>query len=210
MTRKQIAEILGLHIQVVHSAFELCGKEYSEIKEKSATYNGHKPVEFDLEEVLLAMSYARDGKGISELEKCILQDSYSEPKKNETKKFGIEGTVEFLKKIKNYPKKKCCSTCSFCVKACMRNRKPVAKPYCNLWNRFLNKINANPYKDWCNLWEYSNKEPLIFFEAGQPSNLDITGNIKNEVMGFDVSNFHSNSREKGTLVNEIGISSLED
>lgn len=206
MTRKQVAELLGIHIQIVHEAFESCGKSHSEIKEKSALYNGHKSVDFTIEEVLLAMSYARQGKGISELEKCILKDEFSTYESEKCQKsFGIDGTQDFLRIIKAFPKKKCCSTCSFCVKAYMRNKKPIAKPYCNLWDRFLNKINANPYKDWCVQWEYSNREPLIFFSSEEPCNLDFNGNVKNEVMGFDISNFHSKSDGEAKLVNEIGV-----
>lgn len=206
MTRKQIAEVLGIHIQIVHDAFEQCGKSHPEIKEKSASYNGHKAVDFSIEEILLAMSYARCGKGISNLQECILKDEFQRYRPKETTKdFGIKGTQDFLEKVKNFPKKKCCSTCTYCVKAYMRNRKPVAKPFCNLWNRFLNKINVNPYKDWCVQWEYSDQEPLVFFTSEEPCNLDSNGNIKNEVMGFDISNFHSKSDGEIRLVNEIGI-----
>ncbi len=206
MTRKQVAELLGIHIQIVHEAFESCGKSHPEIKEKSALYNGHKAVDFTIEEIILAMSYARQGKGISELEKCILKDEFPNYKSKKCqKKFGINGTQDFLRKIKVFPKKKCCSTCAFCVKACMRNKKPIAKPYCNLWNRFLNKIYANPYKDWCEQWEYADREPLIFFSSEEPNNLDFDGNAKNEVMGFDISNFHSKSNGEIKLVNEIGV-----
>lgn len=204
MTRKQIAESLGIHIQIVHDAFERCCKVHPEIKEKAGAYSRNKAAEYTIDEILLAMSFARDGKGISRIEQFLLREDFKKIKP-ETPALGIDGTEEFLRKVRNFPKKKCCSTCAYCVKAFARNRKPVAKPYCKIWSRFLNRINVNPYKDWCKQWEYSGTEPLVFFKAEEPANLDMNGNVKNEVMGFDISNFHSHSDGEIRLVNEIGI-----
>ena len=63
-----------------------------------------------------------------------------------------------------------------------------------------NKIDV--YNDYCYAWKYSEKEPLIFYKAESPSNMDIYGNVKNEVMGFDVSSFGKKSEG---LVTDIGM-----
>ena len=87
----------------------------------------------------------------------------------------------------------------------MRNRKPVMKPYCNLWKRFLHRFNADPYNDYCKQWEYSDKEPLIFYTHDSPTNVDIYGNVRNEVMGFDISEFGKETSDTVRLVTDMEI-----
>lgn len=207
MTRQQIAESLGLHINYINFAFEAAIKEHPELDIYNCAKNNRKGMgaDYTLEQVLLAMSYLRDGRGISELEKIMLSEDFSMRPAEKVKAIGIKGTEEFLRKVKNYPKKKCCSTCSFCTKSTMRNRKPVLKPYCLLWERFLHRLNADPYNDYCRQWEYSGKEPLIFYTHDSPTNVDIYGNVKNEVMGFDVSQFGKGSDGEVKLVTDVGM-----
>lgn len=207
MTRQQIAETLNCHISYIHSAFESAIKEHPELNIYNPAEHNQKGqgVDYTLEQVFLALSYFRDGKGISEIERFMIEDNFTMRPPKEVKAVGIDGTDEFLKKIKNYPKRQCCSTCAYCTKSTMRNRKPVLKPYCKFWERFLHRLNANPYNDWCKQWEYSNKEPLIFYKHDSVSNVDIHGNVKNEVMGFDVSEFGKKSNGKVQLVTDIGL-----
>ena len=217
MTRHQIAESLDLHINYVNLAFETAIKEHPELDIYDCTKNNKKGngADYTLEQILLAMSYLRDGKGLTELERIILEEDFSMRPVEKVKAKGIEGTEEFLQKVANYPKKKCCSTCAYCTKAAMRNRKPVMKPFCNFWSRFLHRMKNNkgmtpsPYNDWCNQWEYSGKEPLIFYTHDSPVNLDIYGNVKNEVMGYDVSKFSKDNKE-GALVTDVGIETIPD
>ena len=210
MTRQQIAESLDLHINYINSAFEAAIKEHSELNIYDCAKNNRKGMgaDYTLEQVLLAMSYLRDGRGISEIEKIILSEDFSMRPVEKVKAIGIKGTEEFLRKVKSYPKKKCCSTCSFCTKSTMRNKKPVLKPYCLLWERFLHRLNADPYNDYCRQWEYSGKEPLIFYTHDSPTNVDIYGNVKNEVMGFDVSNFGKKSDGEIRLVTDVGLGEI--
>ena len=207
MTRQQIAESLDLHINYINSAFEAAIKEHPELDIYDCAKNNKKGMgaDYTLEQVLLAMSYLRDGRGISEIERIMLTEDFTMRPPEKVKAIGIKGTEEFLRKIKNYPKKKCCSTCSFCTKSTMRNRKPVLKPYCLLWERFLHRLNADPYNDYCRQWEYSGKEPLIFYTHDSPTNVDIYGNVKNEVMGFDVSEFGKKSDGEIRLVTDVGL-----
>lgn len=209
MTRQQIADSLDLHINYINAAFESAIKEHPELNIYNPSEHNKKGcgIDYTLEQVLLGLSYLRDGHGISEMEKIIIEEDFTMREPEKPKAIGIEGTEEFLLKIKNYPKFRCCSTCAYCTKSSMRNRKPVLKPYCNLWERFLHRIKANPYKDHCMQWEYSDREPLIFYTADSPSNVDIYGNIKNEVMGFDVSNFGKPSGNEIKLVTDIGLQS---
>lgn len=212
MTRQQIAESLGLHINYIHSAFESAIKEHPELSLYSPSENNQKGkgADYTLEQVLLALSYLRDGKGISEIERIMIEEDFSMRPPEKVRAIGIKGTEEFLRKVANYPKKKCCSTCSFCTKSTMRNRKPVLKPYCNLWKRFLHRLNADPYNDWCNQWEFSDKEPLVFYTAESPTNVDIYGNVRNEVMGFDVSAFGKKPSGEVRLVTDVGFGELPD
>lgn len=207
MTRQQVSETLGVHINRVHKAFEDAIKEHPELDLYKPKKNNQKDggVDYTLEQVLLAMSFYRDGKGASELERAMITDDFSMRPVEKIKAIGIEGTEEFLERVKRYPKLHCCSTCAYCTKSAMRNRKPVMKPYCKLWERFLHRLNANPYKDHCKQWEYSGKEPLIFYTANSPTNVDIYGNTRNEVMGFDTSNFSSDADGTGKLVTDVGF-----
>lgn len=208
MTRQQISETLDLHINYINSAFESAIKEHPEldIHDSSLHNQKGKGADYTLEQVLLALSYFRDGKGISELERIMIEEDFSMRPPEKARAIGIKGTEDFLKKVANFPKKKCCSTCSFCTKSTMRNRKPVLKPFCKFWERFLHRLNADPYNDYCRQWEYSGKEPLIFYTAESPTNLDIYGNVKNEVMGFDISEFGKKSDGEVRLVTDIGLS----
>lgn len=210
MTRQQIAQSLDLHINYIHSAFEAAIKEHPELNLYDSSRNNQKGfgVDYTIEQVLLAMSYLRDGKGISELERIMLEEDFTMRQPEKAKAIGIKGTEEFLRKVANYPKKRCCSTCAYCTKASMRNRKPVMKPYCNLWERFLHRLNADPYNDYCRQWEYSDKEPLIFYTADSPTNVDIHGNVRNEVLGFDVSCFGKKSDGVVKLVTDVGLGEL--
>lgn len=203
MTRQQIADSLEICLEYVNSCFQVAQKEHPYLEHDSKDNKKGCGTDYTLEEVLLAMSYFRDGKGLSDLEKAIIEDEFT-MRKPEVKAIGIPGTEEFIEKIKKYPKKKCCSTCAYCTKSTIRNSKPVPKPYCNLWDRYLNKIHADPYNDYCRQWEYSNKEPLIFYAHNSPTNVDIYGNVKNEVMGFDVSCF-GKSDGSVKLVTDIGL-----
>lgn len=208
MTRQQISETLDLHINYINSAFAAAIKEHPELNIHDCSLHNQKGkgADYTLEQVLLALSYLRDGKGISEIEKIMIEEDFSMRPPEKAKAIGIKGTDDFLKKVENFPKKKCCSTCSFCTKSTMRNRKPVLKPFCKFWERFLHRLNADPYNDYCRQWEYSGKEPLIFYTAESPANLDIYGNVKNEVMGFDISEFGKKSDGEVRLVTDEGLS----
>ena len=210
MTRQQIAESLELHINYINYAFEAAIKEHPEldIHDPSLHNQKGKGADYTLEQVLLAVSYLREGKGITEIERITLEEDFSMRPPEKVKAKGIEGTEEFLEAVARNPKKKCCATCSFCIKSTMRNRKPVQKPYCQLWKRFLHRLKADPYNDHCRQWEYSGKEPLIFYTHDSPVNVDIYGNTNNKVMGYDISNFGKKSSNKIKLVTDVGLSSV--
>lgn len=206
MTRQQIADCLGYHISYVTKAFQDAIKEHPELNHYNPANNKKDcGIDYTLQECLLAMSYFYDGRGISKVEQNFLIDDFTMRESKKTKAIGIKGTEEFLEKVAAYPKKKCCSTCAYCIKSTMRNRKPVLKPYCNLWNRFLHRLKADPYNDHCRQWEYSGKEPLIFYTAESPTNLDVYGNERNEVMGFDSKCFGKESDGSFGLVTDIGL-----
>lgn len=211
MTRAQIAESLDLHINYVSSAFEAAIKEHPELDLYDPSNNKKgMGVDYTLEQVYLALSYLRDGKGISEIEKNLLTEDFKMREPEKLKAKGIRGSEEFIEKIKKYPKLRCCSTCAYCTKSTMRNRKPVPKPFCNLYERFLHRIKADPYKDHCNHWVYSGKEPLIFYEHNSPTNVDIYGNVKNEILGYDLKCFGKENTDEAKLVIDIGFTDMPE
>lgn len=205
VTRQQIAQTLNVHVTQVNDAFRLAEKEHPELSSK------HKLVDYTLEQTLLAMSYYRDGKGASSLEIAMIKDDFTMRPEVKAVAIGIEGTEEFMERVKRYPKLHCCATCSFCTKATIKNNKPVLYPYCLLHERYLHLLNrrkgkrVDVYKDYCKQWEYSNKEPLIFYTADSPTNKDIYGNVKNEVMGFDSSHFGVSGSKEVRLVTDVGL-----
>lgn len=205
MTCLQIAKALNLHVNNIYDAFKAAVKEHPELENPNKAKNSPIGTDYTLEQVLLAMSYLRDGNGISEIEKIMLTEDFTMRPPPKAKAKGIKGTEDFIEKIKTNPKKKCCATCSYCTKSTIRNRKPVLRPYCNLWERFIIRLKADPYNDHCRLWEYSGQEPLIFYTHDSPTNVDIYGNVKNEILGFDVSKFGKESKGEVSLITDIGV-----
>lgn len=197
MTRSQIAEAIGMSANSINNAFTLAIKEHPELN-----MSGLVNIDYSLDQVLLAMKYLHNGKGASQLEKVLIEESFTMKQPEKAVAIGVPGTEEFLEKIKKRPKTKCCSTCSFCVRSWVKNQKPVAKAFCTLWDRFIFSMKGDPYNDHCVSWEYSNKAPLIFYTADSPNNVDIYGNINNEVMGYDIKEFGKKS--KG-LVTDVGL-----
>ena len=202
MTRQQISISTGIRIEYINSAFQESYKQNPELKKE-------KDADYTLEEIYFAMQYLRNGKGMTELEKAFLEEDFTMREPEPAKAIGIDGTEEFVRKVKNFPKKKCCATCAYCTKSTVRNNKPILFPYCLYRERYIHLMNRknggkgiDVYNDYCFAWEYSNKEPLIFYKADSPTNLDIYGNVKNEVMGFDVSSFGKKSEG---LVTDIGM-----
>jgi len=210
MTRHQVAESTGIHIDQINSAFQEAYNEYPELKKE-------KDADYTLEEIMSAMTYLRNGNGMSELEKVFLEEDFVMREPEQAKAIGIDGTEEFIEKLKHNHKKKCCATCAYCTKSTVKNNKPILFPYCLYYERYIHLMNkrhggkgVDVYNDYCYAWEYSNKEPLIFYKAESPTNMDIYGNVKNEVMGYDVKGFGKKS-ESG-LITDIGmeVPNIED
>lgn len=201
MNRSQVAKSLGLDKTYVDDAYQLAYEEHLELKKE-------RDADYTLEEIILALSYLRHGKGLTILEKTLLEEDFTMKKSEPAKAIGIDGTEEFLNKLKHNHKKKCCATCAYCTKSTMKNSKPILYPYCLYHERYIHLLNrrqkhrVDVYNDYCFAWEYSNKEPLIFYKGDSPTNLDIYGNVKNEVMGFDVKEFGKKSEG---LVTDIGM-----
>jgi hypothetical protein len=201
MTRNQLAEATDIRIEYINLAFKEAYKERPELKKE-------KDADYTLEEIYFAMQYLRNGKGMTELEKVMLEEGFTMREPEPAKAIGIKGTEEFVRKVKNYPKKKCCATCAYCTKSTVKNNKPILFPYCLYYERYIHLMNrrqkyrVDVYNDYCYAWKFSEKEPLIFYKSESPSNLDIYGNVKNEVMGFDVSSFGKKSEG---LVTDIGM-----
>ena len=201
MTRNELAESTGIHIEQINSAFQEAYNERPELKKE-------KDADYTLEEIYFAMQYLRNGKGMTELEKAFLEEDFTMREPEPAKAIGIDGTEEFIEKLKHNHKKKCCATCAYCTKSTVRNNKPILFPYCLYYERYIHLMNrrqkhrVDVYNDYCYAWEYSEREPLIFYKAESPSNMDIYGNVKNEVMGFDVSSFGKKSEG---LVTDIGM-----
>lgn len=204
MTRSQVAKSLGVDKTYVDEAYQLAYEEHPELKKE-------RDADYTLEEIILALSYLRHGKGLTILEKTLLEEDFTMKKAEPAKAIGIDGTEEFLNKLKHNHKKKCCATCAYCTKSTVKNNKPILFPYCLYYERYIHLMNkrnggkgVDVYNDYCYAWEYSNKEPLIFYKPNSPANLDIYGNEINEVMGFDISCFGKQTDEV-SLVTDIGI-----
>ena len=198
MTRHQIANVLGISSFLIDKAFHDAVKDHPEIEPNG---RGHD-TDYTLDQALIALSYLK--KGVTTLQKTILTEEFVMKPKPAAKPIGIKGTEEFIERVKKYPKLHCCSTCAYCTRSTIKNNAPILYPYCKLWERYIHLMKADPYKDYCKQWDYSNKPPLIFYKKNSPINVDIYGNVKNEVMGYDINNFKSNA-ESGRLVTDIGF-----
>ena len=202
MTKPEIERLLNLSVSTVNQLFIDAGRENGAIKYKLDHTSGSFIADFTLDEVIYAMSLRK--RSDNEVERFIIKEGFIDhgnkpvPKGKVPSLEPIDGTEEFLKAVSRYPKKRCCATCSFVTSKTKKNSKPVYKPYCKLYGRFLFRMKANPYKSWCDSWEYSGKKAMVWYKSGRPDD--------GKLLGYDRSVFKSVDRSDGRLVNEVGIS----
>ena len=141
MTRQQIADAIKKDIAAINRAFTDARKEHPELDIDDKTFNPSlgKGKDYTLEQVLLAMSYFRDGKGMTELEKIMIEDEFTMRPIQLAKAKGIPGTEEFLERLKNRKKLKCCATCIYCLEDLMEKRAEIYAQIEYLLNKGLQR-----------------------------------------------------------------------
>lgn len=170
MTKKDIVELTGLHRSDVNKAFVAASKVMTSIKAKTAKCRRKGSVgqaNFNMEEILLACSYLRRGKGLTELELALLKEMYVPPKSDVALTHPwqgyIKGTGEFVNTLND--RTRCCAVCEFCMARKMRG---AYKPFCNLYGMNLTRGGKSPYKTRCLSFSRSNTI-LLFRNSGPPA-----------------------------------------
>lgn len=175
MTQKEIANLLGLKKDAVKHLFQLARKLCPSIEKKSKTYQRTGvTIDYTFEETIAALSLSKNGLSVAERE--ILKQEFINPttaiRKNTWGKF-IQGSEDFNKELKKNSKYKCCSTCIYCF---ARVKRTKYHPFCSFYNKYLSLMKANPYKSYCNTYDYTgyaffwkkNGEPEKKFITKQP------------------------------------------
>ena len=203
MTKPELEKLLGVVRNTINPLFIQASEHNSSIKFKLSHVSKSYIADFTLTEIMEAMSFYRNGKGLSDIEKMQIEEGFIDHgnspvyKGKDKRIIPYEGTKEFIRAVKIYPRKRCCSTCAFCKRKMKSGSRPVWKPFCNLYSKFLFRMNANPYKSYCDSWEYSGLEPMIWYKNGMPDN--------GTFLGYDNRLFNNKHAKGNHLVDEEGL-----
>lgn len=166
MTKKDLGIITGIHRSDINKAFVAASKAMPSIRIKTARCRragSRGQADFTLEEVLLAASYLRGGKGLTVLEEELVRELYTTPKSdveltNPWQGY-IAGTREFMAEYTGQTR--CCSVCEYCV---AKRTSGKHKPFCNLYFTFIR--GKSPYKAWC--MTFSRSDTIMLFRKNGP------------------------------------------
>lgn len=209
MTIKEIAKVLGYSYRAINYAFSDAEagntKEAESLRGRKEKSTKIKVADYTLEESLYALTYMPT---FTNMQKVLLIENFIHRDKpfvdTRVKRVTLNKSArQFigLYKLSNGAPK-VCSTCAYLKARKIRKIGSHYSPYCNLYNVFLNK--AKPYRDIyrdrCECYEKSEKEPLIFNKQGIVD-LDIDENVKPTILGYDPAILKTGKTKKGEPIN---------
>lgn len=167
MQTQELIKIIKINYYTLKKAMEKAAEKYPTILVKKDSYKA----DFSKEEALeIAKNCGANNLKLIYIEEnckdALMPDGYKK-----------SGTNEFLEKWKENHKIKCCNTCiSLIGKKTSNSSIPI--PYCTLYGRYLKRMSAKVYEDYCSSWVYNNSEkPKIWLKPNAPNNLNQYGEV---------------------------------
>lgn len=199
MTQAELSRNYNVHVDKILAATKKTAETMPSIKSKFINGKLWCNTQFNLEETKAICTEL----GFNKLQLILLEENFKEVP--ETDVITIRGTKAYLKEFEKNPKIQCCNTCEYLKGKCSDNGMP--KPFCSLYNRYLNSMKANVYEDWCSSYTYI-KLPKArqWFKDNAPHNLNMYGEV-NTINGIDKSKLQVQRKrnEPVIIVNKIGF-----
>lgn len=184
MTKKDIVQITRLHRSDVNKAFVKASETMPSIKYKSnkCKRKGSKgQANFTLEEILHAIQFLRNGKGVTDLELTMIKELYNPPETdialtNPWQGY-IKGTERFMEKLTENTK--CCAVCDYCV---TKKQGTKYKPWCNLYSMQITWKRRSPYTAFCE--SFSKSSSVLLFRTNGPATIKGEKRKSVKLVGF--------------------------
>lgn len=159
MTRKEIAEYLGIGLDSVSDAI-------NEIIRANPKYfkGSIHGKSFRSSQILEICSHIN---GVNELHLQILKEKLKDPETNRI--IYIDGNEKFIEMQSKNKKIRACGNCSFCIGKSMVGKTSALYPYCSFYERFIHSLRVNRngkyfkarlFEDCCETW--SRGEPRLW------------------------------------------------
>ncbi len=203
MTQAEIIKMFNKQSNDVVAAVRRASEKIPSIKNKYVNGRLWFNTNFNLEET---REICKELK-LNELQIIYMEENFQE--RPETDVYTISGTNAFLLEFKKNPTIKCCNTCKFLKGKASMSEMP--KPFCSLYNKYLESFDAKVYEDYCNSYLYLKLEqPRQWFKDNAPANLDIFGNT-NTINGIkrDKMQVHRKRNEPIRYANRVGLDLLD-
>lgn len=199
MTQAEISRTFNIDNQKIIQAIKKVSEKLPSVKSKYINGKLWYNTQFNLEETKEICKELQ----LNELQLIILEENFQEVP--ETDVYTIKGTKAYLEKFKKNPKIRCCNTCEYLKGKCYNISMP--KPYCSLYGKLLENMNANVYEDYCNSYTYI-KLPKArqWFKENAPYNLNMYGET-NTINGIDKSKMQVQRKRNDPVIilNKIGF-----
>lgn len=182
MTKKEIARLFGYREEYVGSLFDEAAKTHETIKAKRGHYSKMKAIDYTLEECLYAMSFLKVWNPMMKqylVENFIKRDGMYYDRTKENIKLSKDAK-DFMYLNKRWFNYQVCNNCAYCVPKQLNHAGSKDHPFCSFYEVFLYKIKANVYKDRCQSWKKTEREPRIW---------ELPRKVEKKIIGIEVSRF---------------------
>ena len=162
MTRRELAEMLNYSLTSIDKAVSLAKQKMPSIAEK-VSFDAYEEVSYTVDEIECICRSIEPP--LNEIQVQLIREHYIDHGVTyiQKKKLWIDGTEEFIERVKKDRHVKACANCIYCCgksKAGISNRKT---PYCKFFDKFIRNIKV-PYrhKDWNNVVRDYERSANIF------------------------------------------------
>lgn len=169
MTSAEISKHLKLAQCTVSQAVKRAAEYTESIKKKFVNGSLWFCTEFTLEETKIIFKELN----ATDFQIILMEENWKETV--ETDVITIKGTNRFLSDFEKDPYIQCCNTCKYLVGKVTTK---MPRPFCSLYNKFLESFNANVYEDWCSSYCYLElPKARRWYKDNAPINLNMFGEI---------------------------------
>ena len=198
LTKKEIAKCLMYSEIYINRLFEKATPTHKGLQEKKGHYSKMKAINYTLDECLYAMSFNPFWNPMMEqyLRENFIHRDGTCFDRTQIKKTLNRDARQFLWIYKHLKETrntliKVCNTCAYCIPKLLNiTGVTQERPFYNFYNTYLFKHKINVYKDRCESFCPSEKEPRIW-EKGFPTNINLYGDADKKILGIDPSVFIS-------------------